>query len=310
MDLLSDILMRVSLKGSLYFRTSFTPPWGVEVPRFAHVARFHYAHRGRCLVRVEGMAAPVVIEQGDLLIIPRGAGHRLYGDAAAEDRALPLDRVVELSGFTGTGALVFGGGEDDRETQLICGHFGFDPMARHPILDRLPGHILLRNYGETAGKWMESSLRLIGAEAGGAEIGGDLIALKMSEIIFAQALRAFLAQEGKALPGLAGFSDPHVARALAAMHAAPATAWTVADLAREAGLSRTRFALRFSQLMDDTPMGYLTAWRMQIARHALRHTRDSVAAVAECVGYASEAGFARVFKRDTGQSPAAFRKAE
>lgn len=309
MDLLSDILMRVSLKGTLYFRTSFTTPWGVQVPSFENVARFHFAHRGRCLVRVQGKADPVPLEQGDLLIVPRGAAHRLYCDPANEDLTLPLDRVLELSGFTGTGALVYGGGQDDRETQLICGHFAFDPLARHPILDRLPASIHLRNYGEAAGKWMESSLRMIGSEAGGLQVGGDLIALKMSEIIFAQALRAFLAAEGADLPGLAGFSDPHIARALAALHRAPDMAWSVADLAREAGLSRTRFALRFAQLMDATPMGYLTAWRMQIARHALRHSRLSVAEVAESVGYASEAGFARVFKKDAGLSPAAFRKA-
>jgi AraC family transcriptional regulator, activator of mtrCDE len=309
MDLLSDILMRVSLKGSLYFRTSFTSPWGVEVPPFQNVARFHFAHRGRCLVRVDGVALPVALDQGDLVIIPRGAAHRLYCDPANEGSALPLDRVLELSGFTGIGALVYGGGQDDRDTQLICGHFAFDPLARHPILDRLPAYIHLRNYGETAGKWMESSLRMIGSEAGGVQIGGDLIALKMSEIIFAQALRAFLATTGADLPGLAGFSDPHIARALSALHHAPDTAWTVAGLAREAGLSRTGFALRFAQMMDDTPMGYLTAWRMQIARHELRHSRHSVADVAERVGYASEAGFARVFKKDAGLSPAAFRKA-
>ena len=81
MDLLSDILMRLNLKGSLYFRTSFTSPWGVEVPPFQNVARFHFAHRGRCLVRVAGAGAPVALEQGDLLIVPRGAGHRQIGRA-------------------------------------------------------------------------------------------------------------------------------------------------------------------------------------------------------------------------------------
>lgn len=309
MDLLSDILMRVSLKGSLYFRTSFTSPWGIEVPRYQNVARFHFVHRGCCVVRVEGASAPVLLNKGDLVIIPRGASHRLYGGAANEDRVLPLDRVLELSGYTGTGALIYGGGEDDSETQLICGHFSFDPLARHPLVERLPACIHLRNYGEIAGKWMETSLLMIGSEAGGVQIGGDLIALKMSEIIFAQALRAYLVTDGAGLPGLAGFSDPHIARALTGLHHAPNRNWTVAGLAREAGLSRTLFAARFAQLMDMTPISYLTAWRMQVARHALRHARLSVADVAERVGYASEAGFARVFKKDTGLSPAAFRKA-
>lgn len=309
MDILSDILLRLNLRGSLYFRTSFTSPWGVEVPPFANVARFHFAHRGRCLVRVAGAEGLVALEQGDLLIVPRGASHRLFCDPATEDRVLPLDRVLEISGFTGEGALVYGGADDDRDTQLICGHFAFDPLARHPLIDRLPPYIHLADYGQAAGKWMEYTLRMIGTEAGGAQVGGDLIALKMSEIILAQALRVFLAGAGAAQAGLAGLADPQLSRALAALHRDPGRAWTVADLAREAGLSRTGFALRFAATMGLTPMTYLTQWRMQIARHALRHGREAVADVAERVGYGSEAAFARVFRKDAGLTPAAFRRA-
>ncbi|MBS0565290.1 MAG: AraC family transcriptional regulator [Proteobacteria bacterium] len=309
MDLLSDILLRLNLRGSLYFRTSFTSPWGVEVPAFENVARFHFVHRGRCLVRVAGARDLVALEQGDLLIVPKGASHRLFCDPVNEGHVLPLERVIELSGFTGEGALVFGGDADDRDTQLICGHFAFDPLARHPLIDRLPPFIHLADYGQAAGKWMEYTLRMIGTEAGGAQFGGDLIALKMSEIILAQALRVFLAGEGAAQAGLAGLADPQLSRALEAMHRDPGRAWSVADLAREAGLSRTGFAMRFAAAMDMTPMAYLTQWRMQIARHALRHGRSAVAEVAERVGYGSEAAFARVFRKEAGLTPAAFRRA-
>lgn len=309
MDLLSDILLRLNLRGSLYFRTSFTSPWGVEVPAYENVARFHFVHRGRCLVRVAGAAGLVALEQGDLLIVPKGASHRLFCDPVNEGHVLPLDRVIELSGFTGEGALVYGGDDDDRDTQLVCGHFAFDPLARHPLIDRLPPYIHLADYGQAAGKWMEASLRMIGTEAGGAQIGGDLIALKMSEIILAQALRVFLAGEGATQAGLAGLADPQLSRALAALHRDPGRAWTVADLAREAGLSRTGFALRFASDMNMTPMAYLTQWRMQLARHALRHGREPVADVAERVGYGSEAAFVRVFRKEAGLTPAAFRRA-
>ena len=309
MDVLSDILMRLNLKGTLYFRTSFTSPWGVEVPPFEDVARFHYVHRGGCLVRVSGADGLVALAQGDLLIVPKGAGHRMFCDPRTEDQALPLDRVIELSGFTGEGVLIYGGDQDDRDTQLICGHFAFDPQASHPLLDRLPPYIPLADYGQAAGKWMEYTLRMIGTEAGGAQIGGDLIALKMSEIILAQALRVFLGTEGAGKAGLAGLADPQIARALAALHRAPGDAWTVAALARIAGMSRTAFALRFAQTMAMTPYAYLTGWRMQVARHALRHTRHSIGDVADRVGYASEAAFARVFKKEVGQTPAAWRRA-
>ncbi len=308
MDLMSDVLMRLNLKGSLYFRTAFTSPWGVDVPAYQNVARFHFAHRGRCLVRVAGQA-PVALDQGDLVIIPHGAAHRLYCDPATEDVTLPLDRVVELSGFTGEGALIYGGSVDGPETELVCGHFAFDPGGRHPLLDRLPTSLRIRNYGEAAGKWMEYTLRAIGTEAGRALPGGDLIALKMSEIIFAQALRAYVEGEGAGIAGLAGFADPNLSRALQAIHADPARGWSLAELAREAGLSRTGFALKFADRMDETPMSYLTRWRMLLARQALGGSRVTVAEVAETVGYASEAAFARVFKRETGLTPAAFRRA-
>ena len=172
LDLLSDILTKLSLRGTLYFRTSFTSPWGVAVPAFENVARFHFARRGGCMVNVAGADKPVALEQGDLVIIPHGAAHELYCDPRNKDVVLPLDRVIEQSGFTGTGVLVYGGDQDDRETQLICGHFSFDPMTKHMLLDRLPAYIHLKNYGEAAGKWMEATLRVIGEEAGGLRLGG------------------------------------------------------------------------------------------------------------------------------------------
>ncbi len=308
MDLLSDVLMRLKLKGTLYFRTSLTSPWGVEVPQYENVMRFHYAHKGRCLVRVDKVAEPVALEQGDLLIIPRGASHRLFCDPRNEHHVLPLETVLRDSGFTGEGVLIYGGDEDLRDTQLICGHFAFDPLMRHALLDNVPPFIRIENYGEAAGLWMEQTLRMIGTETGRAQLGGNLIALKMSEIIFAQALRAFIEREGAAHKGLAGFADPRVARALTAFHKAPGEDWSVVRLAEEAGMSRTAFATGFAELMGVTPMGYVTDWRMQIARHALAQGDDSVGAVGEQVGYASEAAFMRVFKRASGLTPSAFRR--
>lgn len=307
LDLLSDILTHLSLKGVLYFRTSFTPPWGVAVPAYEHVARFHFAHRGHCRVRIEPTGESVHLAQGDLIIIPHGAGHALY-HGHSPDAVLPLDEVLEVSGFKGHGVLVHGGGEDPREeTQLICGHFAFASHARHILFERLPAYIHVPNYGEHAGRWMEATLRLIGDEAGGAKMGGDLIALRMSEVIFAQAVRLFIESQGAEQVGLNGFADPRISRALTAFHQRPADNWTVDSLAREAGLSRTGFAQQFSQKLGLTPMQYLTAWRMQIARYNLAERDMNVSDVASAVGYQSDAAFARVFKKEVGLTPAAYR---
>ncbi|AXS39353.1 AraC family transcriptional regulator [Breoghania sp. L-A4] len=308
MDPLSDILSHMQLAGTLYFRTSFTSPWSVRVPAYANVARFHFAHKGRCLVRIDPQQPPVHLDQGDLLIIMRGAAHTLYCDPSTENQAVLLDQVVEDSGFTGRGALVYGEPGTDHETQLICGHFTFAEAARHPLIDALEPSIHIRNYGEAAGAWMENTLKVIGHETGRDQLGGDLIAIKMSEIIFAQALRAHLRAAGAATPVLAGFADPSIARALAAIHGAPGEAWTLDKLARVAGMSRTAFANRFTSRVTMTPLGYLTHWRMQIARRQLTQSRAPIIEIAEQVGYRSEAAFGRVFKKHHAKAPATYRR--
>lgn len=307
LDPLSDILTRLTLNGTLYFRTAFTPPWGVAVPAYENVARFHFAHRGDCCVRISPTGTTVTLAQGDLILIPHGAAHDLISGRDTQDAVLPLDQVLEQSGYDGRGVLVYGGADGDRETQLICGHFSLAPRASHMLFDQLPDHVIIRNYGESAGRWMDSSLRLIADEAGKNRFGGDLIAQKISEVLFVQALRTFIETDAAAHVGLAGFADPQISRALAAFHGNPGAAWTVENLARAAGQSRTGFAVHFSKTMGVAPMEYVTRWRMQIAQQDLIARTKPIPDIARGIGYASDSAFARVFKRETGQSPAAFR---
>jgi len=309
MDLLSDILSRIQLSGTLYFRTSFTSPWGVKVPPYKNVARFHFAHKGRCLVRIDNVDAPVHLEQGDLVIIPRGASHKLYCDPKTEDQAAKLEDVIEQSGFKGTGALVYGDHPGtNHETQLVCGHFAFSDDAENIVMDALPNYIHMKNYGEDAGIWMENTLKVIGSEAGRQQLGGDMIAMKMSEIIFAQALRAYLENEGENIPVLAGFADKNISLALSAIHKEPGFAWSLERLADIAGMSRTAFINQFSKCMDITPLGYITYWRMQIARQLLLNSSAPIIKIAETVGYQSEAAFSRVFKKHVSLTPSAYRR--
>jgi AraC family transcriptional activator of mtrCDE len=306
MDVLSDILNLMKLSGTLYFRTSFSSPWGVQVPAFENVSRFHYAHRGRCFARVEGEENAVLLEQGDLIIIPHGASHILSDPIDAS--ALTVDQVVEDSGFTGTGALVFGAAGSGHETQLICGHFTFDTGARHLLLEALPSFIHIREYGKVSPSWLDDTLKIIGAEVGHDHLGGELIALKLSEIIFTQSIRQYLASEGQNRKGLAGFSDTHIRQALEAIHREPDKSWTVESLAKIAGLSRTGFSNKFTELVTLTPLAYLTAWRMQLARRLLTDTEIPIIEVATRSGYQSEASFGRVFKGHFEMPPATFRR--
>ncbi len=312
LDLLSDILTRLSLRGTFYFRTSFTPPFGIQVPAFQNVARFHFVQRGELKVHVSNAGETLRLKQGDLILIPHGSAHALLCNEVTPLDALPLEQVLEDAGYKGDGVLIHGGGDEDRDTQLICGHFSFtSPPGRqgtgHMLIDRLPPYILIENYGEDAGIWIEATLRMIGSEINGARIGGDLIAMKMSEVLFAQAIRAHLERQCPSDTALAGFADPRVSRALTAFHQSPAQEWSVESLARQAGMSRTAFAQLFAEKIGTTPMQYLTDWRMQIACHGLTENRWNVADAAAEVGYASEAAFSRVFKKQIGLSPAAYR---
>ncbi|WP_261843172.1 AraC family transcriptional regulator [Aliamphritea ceti] len=308
MDILSDILHRMQLAGTLYFRTSFTSPWGVQVPSFEDVSRFHFAYRGRCLARVAGVAEPVLLEQGDLIIITRGAAHTLYCDPKTETAALPLDQMLEKSGFTGSGTLVYGEPGTSHETQLVCGHFAFNKHANHPLIQALPAYIHIRNYGAIAGHWMETALKVIGEEAGSDKLGSDLMALKMSEIIYTQALRIHLNTEGVDQPVLAGFSDTKLAKVLQAIHANPAHPWRIEELSGIASMSRTSFISKFTDNLSMTPLGYITHWRMQIARQLLVDSSASIIEIAEQVGYQSEAAFGRVFRKHFEQGPSGYRR--
>ncbi len=308
MDVISDILSHMRLAGTLYFRTSFTSPWGVVVPPYEDVARFHFAHRGGCFVRVGDEPDLVPLEQGDLIIITRGATHTLFCDPKTESDALTLDEVVRESGFSGNGTLVYGDAGTNHETQLVCGHFAFEKGAAHPLIDALPSYMHIRDYGDASGEWMQSTLSVIGAEAGREQMGGDLIALKLSEIIFAQALRAYICAEGNTQPVLAGFSDTFISRALGAFHNSPGAHWTLEELAAVAGMSRTAFATRFSQLVSTTPGEYMVQWRMQLARQMLVDSGAPMVEVAEHTGYQSEAAFSRAFKRHFNTPPATYRR--
>lgn len=306
MDLLSDVLALLKLEGTLYFRTEFSPPWGVAVPEFENVARFHFVHRGRCWLRITGCKKPVLLEQGDLVIITRGSAHQLCDPP--DTKVLTVDQVVADTGFTGEGALVLGKPGAGHETQLICGHFAFDRSANHPLLEALPRYIHIKGYADVADPWLEQTLRLIGSEAGRTQLGGDLIALKLSEIIFAQAIRTYLNAQGRSRQVFAGIADPHVSRVLQSIHRSPAHSWTLPELARIAGLSRSAFASRFHELMGMTPLQYLTQWRMQVARRMLVDTDAPMIRVAESSGYQSEASFGRVFKRHFDIAPASYRR--
>lgn len=306
MDALSDILAHVKFEGSLYFTTEFTAPWGLRVPAFSNVARFHLVLRGRCHARLRGEHEGVLLQAGDFVIIPHGATHDLLDHPLG--LAVELDRVLQETGYDGTGPLVYGMKDQGEETRLICGHFAFDPTSRHPVLAELPERIVVRGQSDATRSWLESSLTLLDDEYQEGRLGNEAIISRMTEILFVRAIRDSLERTGLDTGILKALSDRKIARALAAVHRKPDDRWTVESLAREAGLSRTVFAERFHEMANTTPMQYVTAWRLERARALLLESDRSVEDIAEQVGYRSVAAFSRIFARQHGIGPGALRR--
>lgn len=307
MDVLSDILDALRFRSCLYYTTDFRPPWGVAVPAYRNVARFHLVMSGVCWVRVGQDGRARKLDEGDVILIPHGAPHIL---SDAPDRTpLDVDDVVRDHGLDDQGRLVYGGLDEAAATRMVCGHLEFDEVD-HPVLSALPSEIVLCRRDSRPQGWLDSIMRLVAEEARTSRPGGALVLKRLSEVLFVRSVRAWHESVGGDGQGLlAAIADRHVGRSLRAIHARADERWTVDALAREAGLSRTVFAERFRDLVGQSPMHYVTAWRMQRARLLLKESGLSIDRIAFEVGYRSSAAFARVFRRTTGESPGAVRRA-
>lgn len=306
MDVLSDILDTIRFQGSLYFSTEFTRPWGVRVPSYRRVARFHLVVRGRCWVTVVGRDDPELLEAGDLVLVPHGAAHLLADDPATPCRT--VDEVVQAAGFTGEGALVYGGDDGGGATRLVCGHFEFDPGFEHPFLDQLPAALVVRWDDAVRGSPLEDAFRFIAREVAEGRPGTAAVVRRLSEVLFVQAVRVWADEAHPDRGLLAALAEPGLGHALAAIHTDPAAPWTLERLSRKAAMGRTLFAERFRDVVGETPHQYLTLWRMQRARRLLADSRFSLGRIAREVGYESAPSFSRVFKKSVGEAPGAYRK--
>ncbi|WP_420560012.1 cupin domain-containing protein [Tepidicaulis sp.] len=306
MDVLNDILDTLDLKGALYFRTDFCAPWGVTVPELQQAARFHLVVQGNCHVTFPS-GAEIDLGPGDLVLIPKGRSHILSDKSGAH--APPLETVLERAGFAGQGVLVWGEGSAHAATQMVCGHLSFRGGADHPLLRALPEYMLASAATRARTPLLDEMLRLVARTVFSGEIGSDAAVTRLSEIVFIELLRAGIAEDPQLGTMLEALRDKQIGRALELIHANPARPWTVEHLAAEIGMSRSRFADRFSSLMGVGPMAYLADWRLQKALALLDDSRCSVQQVATQTGYQSPAAFTRAFAGKFGLPPTEYRRA-
>lgn len=315
MDVLSEMLKAVKLDGAVFFHGEFSSPWcarqpdGCSVAAYlssssTHVIIFHLLTEGRGYARIEKNGRPVSLSPGDIVMFPHGDAH-LMGNGPA---VTPVDSTEQLQQVLAERRMLsqFGGGGE--LTKLICGYMACDLRLSQILLAGLPSVLKINIRDSPSGKWLEDTLRYSVEHSDASAPGGTAVVAKLSEALFADTLRRYIEKLPASQTGwLAGVRDPDVGKALALLHQRPAHPWTIASLANEVGLSRSALAERFRHYLSDTPMGYLTRWRLQLAAQALTSTSKSVAEVAGDVGYESEPSFNRAFKREFGAPPARFR---
>jgi AraC-like DNA-binding protein len=276
------------------------------MPRAQHVVIYHMVLEGSVHVGLRGGEARHA-EAGDLIIIPSGEPHALGSDLSLPKA--PGERLIIDRGPDEVGQVRHGGG--GAITRLVCGYLACDSSLFDAVLAPLPRMMIVNMREGASAQWLTSSLRFSIAETTTQRAGAGTVLAKLSELMFVEALRRHVESLPAEQTGwLAGLRDRFVGKTLALIHARPRHAWTVEELAGEVGLSRSALADRFTALVGQPPMQYLTRWRLQLAADLLRSTGRNVAAIAAEVGYDSEAAFSRAFKREIGVAPATWRDGE
>ena len=326
-DPLSDVLRSVRLRGSVFYYVSFRDEWAAEtpgspdlaaalMPGAEHVIAYHMVVKGNGWAAVEGLA-PVRLSQGDIALFPRGDAHVI--SSAPGIRALPDHsdwryttrndpKPIPVAYHRGVLRPDPSNPAYDATTVVICGFIGCDIKPFNPLIDALPR--LLHQTADGMVPWLAPVLDQAVSESQRGRAGSAAVLERVSEMVFVDAARRYLESLPEQTSGwLGALKDRHVGKAIGLMHAQTAHPWTVDELGRQVGLARSALHERFVELVGQPPMHYLTSWRMQRGAALLRDGHSNVAAIAQEVGYESEAAFARAFKRLVGQPPATWRRA-
>ncbi len=300
MDALSDVLDSLKLKGVVYQKTRFTAPWGVSIGKDQY-SQFWRLLKGTCFIKVPG-EDPIKMNEGDFIFVPLGGAHQIMGKP--DSACIPAPKFVES---LRSGNPMFQGDED--ETILIGGHFEFTSTVIHPFVHSLPKVIKINSGQNEIRMWLEQAATFMNAELSTPRAGSQVILGRLAEVVFMLIIRAYIEEADVAQGFLRAFKDPRISASLNCMHTAPEKEWTLSQLASAAGMSRSLYCKEFKTLLGETPLSYLTNWRILKAKEILLASRENISEIAERVGYQSEAAFNRLFKSKVGETPASYRRA-
>jgi AraC-like DNA-binding protein len=314
MDVLSEVLRVIKLEGAVFYNAEFSAPWSFRsppsrvvapylAPAAGHVIMYHLLIDGRGYARLED-GERVPLHAGDIVIFPHGDPHIMENG----QRIKPVDNGKELEQIFSQGLKLSRMGGGGEITKFVCGYMACEPRLAQVFLSGLPPVFKVNIRNDPAGRWLENSIRFSVSEADASSAGSDAVLAKLSEALFVETLRRYIALLPEKQTGwLAGARDSEIGKVLALMHRHPARPWTIASLANDVGISRSVLAERFRHYLGEPPMSYLTRWRLQLGEQMLLSTSYSVAQIASEVGYESEPAFNRAFKREFGLPPARFR---
>jgi AraC-like DNA-binding protein len=314
MDALSETLRVVRLAGAIFYNARFTAPWAYASQRVDAVAPllapgaervviFHFVIEGECYVQLEG-EPPLKLSSGDVVVFPQGHAHEMCSKPGVV--AAKGGRLADVLA-RGPRLITYGGGGE--ATRLVCGYMACDARLAQMMLAGLPPVVRVNVRDAAAGPWLEASIQYALKEVRSPRPGGAGVLAKLSEVLFIEVLRLYMDQQPEGQTGwLAGVRDRVVGAALGALHRSPARAWTLEELARECGASRSVLAERFQRLVGASPMQYLTGWRMLLAANLLRHSNAQLTHIAQDVGYQTDTAFIRAFRREFGAPPATWRR--
>ncbi|MEO8181979.1 MAG: AraC family transcriptional regulator [Deltaproteobacteria bacterium] len=316
-DTLSEVLRAVRLTGAVFFAVDAAMPWVAEappareigphiMPGVQHVIEYHVVTAGSCWGGVVG-ETPLRLETGDVIVFPQGDAHVL--SSAPGMRGIQEKESYEQVATSRLPISIKIDGGGAQHTELICGFLGCDARPFNPLLATLPRVIHVpRRPGDDG--MLEQLIRLALAESTARSAGSECVLARLSELLFVEIVRRHVSTLPSENVGwLAGLRDESIGRVLGKLHDRPAHGWSLEELAREVGVSRSVLAERFSHLVGMPPMQYLAQWRMQLAATLLSSTSQTLAEIAERVGYGSEAALSRAYKRWVGVAPADWRRA-
>lgn len=299
MDALSGILDSIKIKAVVYPKFHFTSSWGIEIGQDLY-SQFWRLSKGTCYLRVPGEKV-IKMNVGDFVFIPHGSTHRISGK--------PNNACVPASQYgkaLRSGKPLFQGKEE--ETILMGGHFEFTSSVQHPFIKTLPKVIHLNNAAKELNLWLQQAALLMDEEISGEKIGSKLILGRLVDILFVLIIRVYLEQVDIKEGFLMALKDNRISNSLKSMHESFEKDWTLHQLASAVGMSRSLYCREFKRLVGETPLSYLTNWRILKSKEILSESKENISEVAGRVGYQSEAAFNRLFKSKVGETPASYRR--